>query len=65
TALSESDVFPACNRLSSRARAVILSGSGQWVTLLRFEWEWGPALDKCAWKMDFSLKAQQKWQFYA
>ncbi len=23
------------------ARTVILSDSGKWVTLLRFEWEWG------------------------
>ncbi len=23
------------------ARTVILSYSGKWVTLLRFEWEWG------------------------
>ncbi|RAP70315.1 hypothetical protein ACZ87_02879, partial [Candidatus Erwinia dacicola] len=22
----------------------ILSGSGQWVTLLRFEWEWGAGI---------------------
>ena len=29
------------NGASSRARAVILSGSGQRGTLLRFEWEWG------------------------
>ncbi len=34
-------LFPACNRLSSMARTVILSDSGKWVTLLRFEWEWG------------------------
>ncbi|MGL4485802.1 MAG: hypothetical protein ACRCUG_02090, partial [Yersinia sp. (in: enterobacteria)] len=41
TALSESDVFPACKGISSRARMVILSGSSQWVTLLHFNWEWG------------------------
>ncbi len=27
------------------ARTVILSDSGKWVTLLRFEWEWGVDLN--------------------
>ncbi|WP_440867005.1 hypothetical protein [Symbiopectobacterium purcellii] len=28
------------------ARTVILSDSGKWVTLLRFEWEWSIVLQK-------------------
>ncbi|MEY4476138.1 MAG: hypothetical protein RL248_1905, partial [Pseudomonadota bacterium] len=44
--LSESDVFPACKGISSRARTVILSGSSQWVTLLHFNWEWGRHIEE-------------------
>lgn len=35
---------------------MILSGSGQWVTLLRFEWEWGHCLDTLLDETDANIK---------